>query len=59
VFAIIFGVTLLGDTLTSRMILGGIATLSGVLIILLQRGTPVSPTGGPVALPETRTETRT
>jgi O-acetylserine/cysteine efflux transporter len=55
VFAIIFGVTLLGDTLTSRMILGGIATLSGVLIILLQRGTPVSPTGGPVALPETRT----
>jgi O-acetylserine/cysteine efflux transporter len=55
VFAIIFGVTLLGDTLTSRMILGGIATLTGVLIILLQRGTPVSPTGGPVALPETRT----
>ena len=31
------------------------ATLSGVLIILLQRGTPVSPTGGPVAMPETRT----
>ncbi|MGI9264358.1 MAG: DMT family transporter [Gammaproteobacteria bacterium] len=54
VFAIIFGVTLLGDTLTARMLIGGVATLAGVLIILLHRGTPVSPTGGPVALPETR-----
>jgi O-acetylserine/cysteine efflux transporter len=52
VFAIIFGVTLLGDTLTSRMLIGGIAALAGVLIILRRKGVPVSPSGGAVAIPE-------
>ena len=37
VFAVIFGVTLLGDQLTSRMIAGGSCTLLGVLLILLRQ----------------------
>ena len=37
VFAVIFGVTLLGDQLTPRMIAGGSCTLLGVLLILLRQ----------------------
>jgi O-acetylserine/cysteine efflux transporter len=36
VFSVIFGVMLLGDQLTSRIILGGACTLVGVLIITLR-----------------------
>ncbi len=36
VFSIFFGVMLLGDHLTSRIVLGGICTLIGVLIITLR-----------------------
>jgi O-acetylserine/cysteine efflux transporter len=36
VFSVIFGVMLLGDQLTSRIVLGGICTLVGVLIITLR-----------------------
>jgi O-acetylserine/cysteine efflux transporter len=36
VFSVIFGVLLLGDQLTSRIVLGGICTLVGVLIITLR-----------------------
>lgn len=36
VFSVIFGVMLLGDQLTSRIVLGGILTLLGVLIITLR-----------------------
>jgi O-acetylserine/cysteine efflux transporter len=35
-FGIFFGVTLLGDLLTARMIAGGAVTLAGVLIVLLR-----------------------
>ncbi len=37
VFAVIFGVTLMGDQLTLRMIAGGICTLLGVLLILMRQ----------------------
>ncbi|HSN72583.1 MAG TPA: DMT family transporter, partial [Steroidobacteraceae bacterium] len=33
VFGVLFGVTLLGDRLTPRMILGGVLTLAGVVIV--------------------------
>lgn len=36
VFSVIFGVVLLGDQLTSRIVIGGICTLVGVLIITLR-----------------------
>jgi len=36
VFAVIFGVTLLGDRLTDRILIGGACTLLGVLIITLR-----------------------
>lgn len=36
VFSVIFGITLLGDTLTLRLALGGACTLLGVLIITLR-----------------------
>lgn len=36
VFGIVFGVLLLGDQLTSRMLLGGAITLGGVLVISLR-----------------------
>ncbi len=39
VFGVVFGVTLLGDVLTSRMIIGGVITLAGALVITL-RNTP-------------------
>ena len=37
VFAVIFGVTLMGDQLTPRMIAGGSCTLLGVLLILMRQ----------------------
>ncbi len=37
VFAVIFGVTLMGDQLTLRMIAGGSCTLLGVLLILMRQ----------------------
>ncbi len=37
VFAVLFGVTLLGDTLTPRMLIGGVLTLVGVLVIVLRQ----------------------
>lgn len=37
VFAVVFGVTVLGDNLTWRMIVGGLITLTGILIIMLRR----------------------
>lgn len=37
VFAVVFGVTLLGDQLTPRMVAGGSCTLLGVLLILLRQ----------------------
>jgi O-acetylserine/cysteine efflux transporter len=36
IFATIFSVTLLGDQLTPRIMIGGVLTLAGVLIILLR-----------------------
>lgn len=36
VFSVFFGVTLLGDVLTTRIVAGGIVTLGGVLIITLR-----------------------
>ncbi|HEY8509108.1 MAG TPA: DMT family transporter [Steroidobacteraceae bacterium] len=36
VFSVIFGVTLLGDQLSARIIIGGACTLIGVLIIMLR-----------------------
>jgi drug/metabolite transporter (DMT)-like permease len=36
VFSVIFGVMLLGDQLTSRIMIGGFCTLVGVLIITLR-----------------------
>lgn len=36
VFSVIFGLTLLGDTLTPRLALGGVCTLLGVLIITVR-----------------------
>ncbi len=37
VFAVVFGVTLMGDQLTLRMIAGGSCTLLGVLLILMRQ----------------------
>ncbi|MGF1456368.1 MAG: DMT family transporter [Alphaproteobacteria bacterium] len=37
VFTVILGVTVLGDVLTGRMVLGGVITLIGVLIISVRR----------------------
>lgn len=36
VFSVFFGVTLLGDQLTGRMLLGGVVTLIGVLIVVVR-----------------------
>ncbi len=41
VLGILFGVTLLNDTLTTRMIIGSVMTLIGVAIIMLREGRPV------------------
>jgi O-acetylserine/cysteine efflux transporter len=38
VFAVIFGVTLLGDVLTPRIALGGGLTLAGVLVLVVRAG---------------------
>jgi len=35
-FGVFFGVTLLHDQLTARMLLGGAVTLAGVLIVLMR-----------------------
>ena len=35
-FGVFFGVTLLGDQLTTRIIAGGLMTLTGVLIVALR-----------------------
>ncbi len=37
VFAVVFGVLLLEDNLTLRMLLGAAVTLGGVLIVLLRQ----------------------
>jgi O-acetylserine/cysteine efflux transporter len=36
IFSVIFGVTLLHDQLTARMLTGGVVTLAGVLIVLIR-----------------------
>ena len=38
VFAVLFGVLLLGDVLTARIVLGGGLTLAGVLVLVLRAG---------------------
>lgn len=45
VWGVVFGVTLLGDTLTPRIIVGGILTLIGVAIVTIRQKTLVD-TGG-------------
>jgi O-acetylserine/cysteine efflux transporter len=50
VFSVAFGVLLLGDALSTRVVLGGLMTLGGVLIIALrQRGlsAPLAPDNAP------------
>jgi O-acetylserine/cysteine efflux transporter len=44
-FGVFFGVTLLHDQLTSRMLLGSAVTLIGVLIVLLREKRLVADTG--------------
>jgi O-acetylserine/cysteine efflux transporter len=41
VLGVVFGVTLWGDELTARIIIGGLMTLAGVLVIALRK--PPSP----------------
>lgn len=53
VFGVIFGVTLFGEPVTWKFLVGGALTLGGVAIVAIREGRPTSIAGGtPIAIPD-------